>query len=252
LTEIIIALDFDDPENALDFAHKIKNDTRWVKLGLELFIRSGPEMVATLKQMGFRVFLDLKLLDIPNTVSGAVSSCLEIGADMLTLHTLGGEEMIKAAIDARNTAAPQTDSPILLGVTLLTSLGREDLPWPENRQTGQVVLDLAMKAHKWGLDGCVCSGLEAGSIRQQTDGDFCLVTPGIRTGPSQDDQKRVVTPESAQRAGANFLVVGRPVTKSPEPAKALRDIKDRLVQPARGWTRGPGRARIKSHNRKQQ
>lgn len=229
MTEIIIALDFDDPDYAVDFASRIKNEADWVKLGLELFIRSGPEMVARLKHMGLKIFLDLKLLDIPNTVSGAVSSCVEIGADMLTLHTLGGEKMIRAAIEARNIAAAKADLPVLLGVTLLTSLGREDLPWPETRHIGEVVGDLALKAHKWGLDGCVCSGLEAGSIRQQTDNNFCLVTPGIRTMPSQDDQKRVVTPEIAQRAGADFLVIGRPVTKSPDPVQALRDIKDRLV-----------------------
>ncbi len=229
MTEIIIALDFDDPENAVDFAHKIKNETSWVKLGLELFIRSGPEMVARLKQMGFRVFLDLKLLDIPNTVSGAVSSCVGIGADMLTLHVLGGERMIKAAIDARDQTTRGGNKTILLGVTLLTSLSRDDLPWPEQRETTEIVNDLAIKARKWGLDGCVCSGLEAGLIRQRTDSSFCLVTPGIRTKPSQDDQKRVVTPEQAQKAGANFLVVGRPVTKSPDPVKALRDIRNRLV-----------------------
>jgi orotidine-5'-phosphate decarboxylase len=229
LSKVIIALDFNDPAKALDFARKIRYEIRWVKVGLELFIRSGPEILAGLKELGFRVFLDLKLLDIPNTVSGAVSSCVDNGADMLTVHILGGEKMIKAAINARDRAAGQVDKTLLLGVTLLTSMEQKDLPWPEQRNTGQIVYDLARMAHGWGLDGCVCSGLEAETIRKMTAGDFYLVTPGIRTSPGQDDQKRIVTPEQAQRAGADFLVIGRPVTQSPDPVQTLRDIKSRLT-----------------------
>ncbi len=230
MTEVIIALDFDDPENAVDFAHKIKNETSWVKVGLELFIRGGPEVVVRLKQMGFYVFLDLKLLDIPNTVSGAVSSSVDIGADMLTLHILGGEKMIQAAINAKNRTTGEKSKIILLGVTLLTSMDQDDLPWPDRRDTGEIVCDLARRAHTLGLDGCVCSGLEAGRIRKMTDRDFYLVTPGIRLEPAKDDQKRVVTPEQAQASGADFLVIGRPVIKNADPVHALREIKKRLTR----------------------
>jgi orotidine-5'-phosphate decarboxylase len=229
LSRIIIALDFNDPTKALDFAKKIRYEVKWLKVGLELFIRSGPEVMARLKKMGFRIFLDLKLLDIPNTVSGAVFSSVLNEADMLTVHILGGEKMIKAAIDARDRAAGQGIKTLLLGVTLLTSMEQKDLPWPEQRNTHEIVYDLAEKGYGWGLDGCVCSGLEAETIRKMTSGDFYLVTPGIRTSSGQDDQKRIVTPEQAQRAGADFLVIGRPVTQSPDPVQTLRDIKSRLT-----------------------
>lgn len=229
MSKVIIALDFNDPAKALDFAQKIRYEIQWVKVGLELFIRSGPEVLAGLKKMGFRVFLDLKFLDIPNTVSGAVSSSVLNGADMLTVHILGGEKMIKSAINARDLAAGQREKTLLLGVTLLTSMEQKDLPWPEQRNTGQVVYDLARMAQGWGLDGCVCSGLEAETIRKMTPRDFYLVTPGIRTSPGQDDQKRIVTPEQAQRGGADYLVIGRPVTQSPDPVQTLRDIKSRLT-----------------------
>jgi len=228
LSKIIIALDFNDPEKALGFARGIRHQTNWVKVGLELFIRGGPEIVVRLKQMGFYVFTDLKFLDIPNTVAGAVSSCVDMGADMLTMHTLGGEKMIQSAINARDKTSGKKRKTILLGVTLLTSMEQDDLLWPDQRNISEITCDLALKAHGFGLDGCVCSGLEAGFIRKMTGRDFCLVTPGIRTEPAADDQKRVVTPEQAQMAGADFLVVGRPVIKNSDPVQALRDIRNRL------------------------
>lgn len=229
MSEIIIALDFDSREKALKFVRKIPAKGIWVKVGLELFIRSGPGIVEELKNMGLKVFLDLKLMDIPNTVYGAVSSSLACGADMLTLHTLGGEKMVDQAINARTKFGNNKTRAILLGVTLLTSLDTPDLPWPDSRTTKQITLDLAMKAHAWGLDGCVCSGLEAQDVRKSTSPDFCLVTPGIRLQSLGDDQKRVVTPESAQQSGSDFLVIGRPVTQSPDPVHTLRDIRERLT-----------------------
>ncbi|MFN2267107.1 MAG: orotidine-5'-phosphate decarboxylase [Desulfonatronovibrio sp.] len=228
MSEIIIALDFDSRKKALDFVRKIASKGIWVKVGLELFIRSGPGIVEELKNMGLKVFLDLKLMDIPNTVYGAVSSSLSCGADMITLHTLGGEKMINQAKDARAKFKNSNNRAILLGVTLLTSLEKNDLPWSDARTTKAITLDLAMKAHSWGLDGCVCSGLEAQDVRKSTSPDFCLVTPGIRMQSLGDDQKRVVTPESAEKSGSDFLVIGRPVTQSPDPVHTLRDIKERL------------------------
>ncbi|MFP4107922.1 MAG: orotidine-5'-phosphate decarboxylase [Desulfonatronovibrio sp.] len=229
MTDIIIALDFSDPEEALNLARTLKKETAWVKVGLELFARSGPEMVTRLKAMDLSVFLDLKLMDIPNTVSGSVSGCVAAGADMITLHTLGGKKMIQAALAARDRAGRQNNKPKLVGVTLLTSMDKEDLPWSDSRTTGEIVLDLAGKAMKWGLDGCVCSGLEARMIRENTADDFCLITPGIRTETSGDDQKRIVTPDQASKAGADFLVIGRPVTRSPDPVQSLRDIRNLLA-----------------------
>ncbi|MFO7726756.1 MAG: orotidine-5'-phosphate decarboxylase [Desulfonatronovibrio sp.] len=229
MTDIIIALDFSDPEEALDLAQTLKNETTWVKVGLELFTRSGPEVITRLKAMGLSVFLDLKFMDIPNTVSGATSACVAAGADMITLHTLGGKKMIQAALAARDRAGRGKNKPKLVGVTLLTSMDKEDLPWPDSRTTDEIVLDLAGKGMKWGLDGCVCSGLEAGMIRKNTADDFCLITPGIRTENSGDDQKRIVTPDQASKAGADFLVIGRPVTGSPDPVQSLRDIRSLLT-----------------------
>ncbi len=229
MSKIIIALDFNAPQKALDFARLIRMETDWVKVGPELFICSGPDIIFSLKQTGFNVFLDLKLFDIPNTVSKAVSRCVDIGADMITMHTLGGENMIKAAVNARDQAARKSSKAILLGVTLLTSMNKEDLPWKEQRNTDRIVCSLALKAHDFGLDGCVCSGLETEMIRKTISRDFCLITPGIRTDNVTDDQKRVVTPEQAQRAGADYLVVGRPVTESADPVQALRDIRNRLA-----------------------
>lgn len=228
MSEIIIALDFDSREKTLNFVRKISARNIWVKVGLELFIRCGPGIVEELKDMGLKVFLDLKLMDIPNTVYGAVSSSLSCGADMITLHALGGEKMIDQARNARARFGNSKNKAILLGVTLLTSLDRHDLPWPDTRTTNAITLDLAKKVYSWGLDGCVCSGLEAQDVRNSTSPDFCLVTPGIRLQPLGDDQKRVVTPESAQKSGSDFLIIGRPVTQSPDPVHTLRDIRKRL------------------------
>lgn len=229
MSEVIIALDFDSREKAIEFVRKIPARGIWVKVGLELFISSGPGIIEELKNMGLKVFLDLKLMDIPNTVYGAVSSSITCGADMITLHTLGGKKMVDQAINARARFQNSKTGTILLGVTLLTSLDTPDLPWPDSRTIREITLDLAVKAHAWGLDGCVCSGLEAQDVRKSTSPEFCLVTPGIRLQSLGDDQKRVVTPESAQKSGSDFLVIGRPVTQSPDPVHTLRDIKGRLA-----------------------
>ena len=229
MSRIIMALDLNDSAKALELAQRVRHDLEWVKVGLELFIKSGPPIIIGLKDMGFSVFLDLKLLDIPNTVSRAVSRCIEIGADMITLHTLGGEKMIKAAISARNLMDSKSRKTSLIGVTLLTSMDQSDIVWQDRRSAGEITADMAEKACKWGLDGCVCSGLEASVIRKTTGSDFKIITPGIRTQPSADDQKRVVTPQQARQAGSDFLVIGRPVTGSSDPVRALHEIKRLLA-----------------------
>ncbi|WP_028575443.1 orotidine-5'-phosphate decarboxylase [Desulfonatronovibrio hydrogenovorans] len=230
MSKVIVALDFDSQAKALDFAEKIRQETDWVKVGLELFISSGPEVIAKLKKNGFNIFLDLKLFDIPNTVAGAVHRCMALGADMLTLHTLGGEQMIRRAVEARDQFSPRSQQrTMLLGVTLLTSLSKDDLPWPDPRESALIARDLAEKAFDWGMDGCICSGLEAGIIRGFSGDAFTLVTPGIRNQPAADDQKRTVTPKQAFKAGADYLVVGRPITGASNPVQALKDIKQNLT-----------------------
>ncbi len=233
--EIIIALDTSSREKALKLAQEIRPATTWVKIGLELFTACGPDIVRDLKIMDYKVFLDLKLMDIPNTVNRALLNCLDLGADMLTLHLLGGKKMIESARESRDkNKGSQEHKPLLVGVTLLTSLNQEDLPWDEPKDLSQIVLDLAAKARNWGTDGVVCSGLEASGIRKLVDPDFCLVTPGIRTNTEQQDQKRTVTPKQAWDAGATHLVLGRAVTQAENPCQAVMDIKNELSSPPRG------------------
>ncbi len=226
---VIVALDVSERNRALHLARILRPATDWIKVGLELFTALGPDIISNLKEMKYRIFLDLKLMDIPNTVARAVHNCMEMDVDMLTLHLLGGKRMAEAAIQARKEKhVPGNHKPLLVGVTLLTSLERTDLPWPENRELNLGVLDLATKARAWGLDGVVCSGLEAAQINLENEQDFCLVTPGIRHSESAGDQKRTSTPAQASTAGATHLVVGRPVTDSPDPVKAILDIKAEL------------------------
>jgi len=226
---IIVALDVSSREQALDLARTLRPATDWVKIGLELFTSCGPGIVQEIKELGYNVFLDLKLMDIPNTVKKSVNNCMRMGVDMLTLHLLGGEKMITAALEARaGRDFKAHSSPVLLGVTLLTSLERPDLPWPESRSLHEVVMDLASRAKRWGLDGVVCSGGEAAGIKENAPENFCLVTPGIRSGETTQDQKRTVTPSMAVSSGATHLVIGRPVTASRDPLGSLMHIRREL------------------------
>ncbi len=226
---VIVALDVSSREKALDLARNLRPATDWVKIGLELFTSCGPGIVQEIKKLDYNIFLDLKLMDIPNTVKRSVSNCMHMGVNMLTLHLLGGEKMINAALEARAGKNFKPHSrPVLLGVTLLTSLDRSDLPWPESRSLYEVVLDLASRAGKWGLDGVVCSGREAAGIKETAPENFCLVTPGIRTGKTTEDQKRAVTPSRAMASGATHLVIGRQVTASSDPVGSLMQIRREL------------------------
>lgn len=224
MAELIVALDFNDALEALNMATSLRGHVSWVKVGLELFVMEGPRAVSSLKGLGFHVFLDLKLHDIPHTVRGAALACATAKADLITVHLAGGERMCRAAVEA---AASTPHSPMIFGVTVLTSLADGELPgysWP----LGDLARDMAGMAREWGLNGIVCSGHEARGIKAANPGLQCL-TPGIRLAESgTDDQRRVMTPAEAVAAGADFLVVGRPVTRAADPAKAAAAIVDNM------------------------
>ncbi len=221
MAELIVALDFDDALEALNMATSLRGHVSWVKVGLELFIREGPRVVNSLKGIGFQVFLDLKLHDIPNTVHGATLACAAAQADLVTLHLSGGERMCRAALEA---AAQAPRRPMLFGVSVLTSLADGELPGCA-MPLAQMAHIMALKAEQWGLHGLVCSGHEVAAVKSAT-GLKCL-TPGIRlTGAGADDQRRVMTPAEAVAAGADYLVVGRPITRAPEPAVVAAAIME--------------------------
>lgn len=220
---VIVALDYATGAEALAFAQRLDPKRCRVKVGKELFTVSGPALVEQLAGQGFDVFLDLKYHDIPNTVAAACKAAAGLGVWMINVHAGGGRLMMQAA---REALAGHQRPPKLIAVTVLTSMGAEDL-----RETGQneepavLVERLARLAAASGLDGVVCSAQEAQRLRQACGPDFCLVTPGIRLADSaQDDQKRVVTPQMAVANGADYLVVGRPITKAADPLSVLERI----------------------------
>ena len=222
---LVVALDFPETAHALVLASRLRGVAPWVKVGLELFLDGGKDLPARLKDMGFKVFLDLKFMDIPNTVQAATAQGTRMGADMMTVHTLGGQAMCEAAAAGRDQAlqAGQTP-PHLLGVTLLTSLGPGDLAWNPDAAADDLrdlAVHLARSAQNWKLDGVVCSGREVRVIRQACGASFQLLTPGIRL-PDADsgDQSRVCTPARAVLDGSNFIVVGRPITRAEDPVQA--------------------------------
>jgi orotidine-5'-phosphate decarboxylase len=226
---VIVPLDFPDAEAALKLAARLDPKLCRVKVGKELFVASGPAVVEKLQERGFDVFLDLKFHDIPNTVAGACRAAARLGVWMINLHASGGEAMMRAARDAiAGVARP----PLLTAVTILTSLSDADLH--RVGFTGAVeenVERLARLARACGLDGVVCSAHEAPSIRHATGPDFTLVTPGIRLASDpKDDQVRIVTPREAVRLGANYLVIGRPITQSKDPAATLEAIRQSLEE----------------------
>ncbi|HET7728415.1 MAG TPA: orotidine-5'-phosphate decarboxylase, partial [Usitatibacter sp.] len=202
-----------------------------VKVGKELYVAAGPAVVRALHERGFEVFLDLKFHDIPNTVAGACRAAARLGVWMLNVHASGGEAMMRAARDAVAGAARP---PLLIGVTILTSLGEADLARLGLR--GSVLENverLAALAHACELDGVVCSALEAPRLRAAHGAGFKLVTPGIRLpGAAADDQSRVVTPAEALRLGADYLVIGRPIAQAPDPAAVLQSISSSLMEEA--------------------
>jgi orotidine-5'-phosphate decarboxylase len=222
---IIVALDFADPAAALAFAGRLRAGDCALKVGKELFVAAGPELVRALVTRGFRVFLDLKFHDIPHTVAQACAAATRLGVWMMNVHAAGGRPMLREAREAvaRTAAGEGRARPLLIGVTVLTSLDDAELAATGvSRTTHEQARLLAGVARDCGLDGVVCSALEAPALRAATGPDFKLVTPGIRrAGSAKDDQARVVTPEAAVANGADYLVVGRPITQAPDPVAAL-------------------------------
>ena len=225
MAELVVALDFGTADEALDCARSLKGTVNWVKVGLELFCSSGPEIIPRLKEMDFSVFCDLKFHDIPHTVAGAVRSISAHGADMINVHASGGDRMLEAAREALVTV-PKEQRPLLFAVTVLTSISDEEAQDIFGRAAAPMAETLAKKAHGCGLDGVVCSAQEVVAIKKNTASDFLCLTPGIRpAGDSgSDDQRRVVTPGQAVANGSDFLVAGRPITRAASPVDAAREF----------------------------
>jgi len=226
-TPVVVALDYAAAEPALELVARLDPRLCRLKVGKELFTRTGPALVAQLQQQGFQVFLDLKFHDIPNTVAAAVRAAAELGVWMVNVHAGGGRRMMEAAAQA---IAGMADRPLLIGVTVLTSLAQADLAeLGYSESIGERVLRLAALAADSGLDGVVCSALEAAELRRARGRDFCLVTPGIRlAGDAAGDQRRVVTPADAVALGADYLVIGRSITAAPDPLAALQRVHREL------------------------
>jgi len=232
--KIIVALDVRTKDRALDLVKQLKN-VRTFKIGLELFASEGPFLIQELHRLGKNVFLDLKLHDIPNTVAGAVRSGFRHRVNMMTLHAFGGMKMMeRAAAEAKNLSDETGDPrPLLLAVTVLTSLKSDDL-----RQLGiktklnDQVLRLACLSKQAGMDGLVCSSKETKMIKKEVGKDFLIINPGIRPSwASSDDQKRITTPAQAVKNGADLLVIGRPVIRASDPEKAFLRICRELDTP---------------------
>lgn len=219
--EIIVALDVDTIESAENFVDQLYPKIKTFKVGSHLFTAYGPKIVSLLHKKGAQVFLDLKYFDIPNTVAKAVAAAVRLKVKMLTLHISGGKEMVEAALTSAKAQAKETgiNRPLLIGVTVLTS---------STAKPGDVLL-LAKQGIAWGLDGIVCSAVEAGFLRKKIKKDFLIVTPGIRPEESKaDDQRRTATAREAVEAGSNFLVIGRPILKSNNPKDAAEKLLGEL------------------------
>ena len=218
---IIVALDCGADE-ALALAHALKGKASWIKVGMTLYYQEGPSIVKALKDLGFNVFLDLKFHDIPHQVYGAAASAARSGADMITMHALGGLEMMLAAIDGLIEA--ELPDVVTLGITVLTSMSEEDLALTGvTRSVAEQVRTLA--AQTAGLSGVVASPQEAAMLRETLGSSAYIVTPGVRpAGSSTDDQSRIATPRQAFDNGASHLVIGRPITAAPDPALAFDNI----------------------------
>jgi orotidine-5'-phosphate decarboxylase len=225
---VIVALDFSDGDQARQFVDRLEPGSCRLKIGKELFTREGPELVRYFTANGHEIFLDLKFHDIPNTVAHACQAAAALGVWMMNVHASGGSKMMSAARDAVDELGP--DRPLLIGVTVLTSMAGEDLrELGVNADPGEQVLRLATLAKASGLDGVVCSPQEASLLRDEFGETFKLVTPGIRPrGASMDDQSRVLTPVDAIRRGADYLVMGRPITRAEDPVSVLHHINQEL------------------------
>lgn len=222
--KIVVALDFDKKADALSFVDKIEPSDARLKVGKEMFTYFGPEFVKKLTGKGFDVFLDLKFHDIPNTVAKAVTAAADLGVWMVNVHASGGSQMMIKAKEALTTYG--NDAPLLIAVTVLTSMSENDLRGLGiNKTPAEQVNFLASLTKDCGLDGVVCSAMEAEQLKLSLGKEFKLITPGIRpAGSAQDDQQRIMTPEQAISVGVDYLVIGRPITKAENPQFVLEQI----------------------------
>ena len=221
--DVIIACDFPNAEQTLTFLDKFTEEKPFVKIGMELFYAEGPEIVRQIKARGHRIFLDLKLHDIPNTVKKAMAVLSRLDVDICNLHAAGGLDMMRAA--AEGLTRPDGTRPLLIAVTQLTSIDQKRMEEELliSRPLEDVVMQYAVNAKAAGLDGVVCSPLEAGKVHQTCGEDFLTVTPGIRFAESESgDQQRITTPAQARELGSDYIVVGRPRTAAGDPVAAYR------------------------------
>lgn len=226
--KILVALDYADTGPALAMVDRLQPELCRLKVGKEMFTRFGPAFVEQLQNRGFDIFLDLKYHDIPNTVAKACQAAADLGVWMINVHALGGRRMMTAAADA---LANYSHAPRLIAVTVLTSMADEDLrELGINKSAADMAIDLASLARESGLDGVVCSAMEAANMRKTQGDAFLLVTPGIRpAGSSGDDQRRIMTPVDAIQAGSSYLVIGRPITQADDPVGLLRTINSEIL-----------------------
>lgn len=225
MNKVIIACDFEDRERLTEFLRSMKDSDLTLKIGMELFYKEGASLVQELKSQGYSIFLDLKLHDIPNTVEKAMINIAKLNVDIVNVHAQGGIEMMRRAKAALMKHAPQTK---LIAVTILTSINQDILTQELGIQTpiNEMIKHYALNVKKAGLDGVVCSPLEAPLIHEACGHDFLTVTPGIRLpDDSQDDQQRITTPEKAKALKTDFIVVGRSITSAKDPQSTYQKIK---------------------------
>ena len=227
LSPVVVALDYPNQDLAINMAQQLDPTQCRVKVGKELYTASGPVILEKLHALGFDVFLDLKFHDIPNTCAKAVGVAADLGVWMVNVHASGGRRMMEAA---RNELGKKSHQPLLIGVTVLTSMEQNDLAEIGlNLDPQEQVRRLALLTQNSGLDGVVCSAQEVELIRNNCSPEFLTVTPGIRpAGSEQGDQRRVLTPQQALAAGVNYMVIGRPITQASEPALACNNILESL------------------------
>lgn len=231
MKDLIIAMDFPSKEKADEFLVNFKGQKLFLKIGMELFYKEGPQIVKEYKKLGHKIFLDLKLHDIPNTVKSATKSLIDLDVDMINFHISGGFNMLK---EANEVIINSNKNIIALGVTMLTSndesIMHKEIKIDNNLSLNDVILSYTNLAKNAGLQGIVCSALEVPKIKENLGDNFVTVTPGIRPKSSQsDDQKRVVSPSDARNLGSDYIVVGRPITKSENPLDAYRKIKKEFL-----------------------
>ena len=229
--DVIIALDFKDGETALNFLDKFREEKPFVKIGMELFYSAGPDIVRQVKARGHKVFLDLKLHDIPNTVKGGMRSLSGLGADIVNVHAAGTIEMMKAAMEG--VVREDGTRPLVIAVTQLTSTSEERMQKELliNAKINDTIIHYARNAKEAGLDGIVCSPLEAGMVKEACGKEFLTVTPGVRFADGDvGDQVRVTTPRKAKEIGTDYIVVGRPITKADDPVAAYRRCMNEFAE----------------------